>query len=646
MASRSLTPLFFCEDVTSSSLNMLNGIADSDAFEQEIGLVQKLDFDSTNSDLENSPCSRKSNILDRSGCFTVSLGTDVELGEDNFDLSADSLRENYHERRGNLVNADTSPVDLNVSSCSGNTFGRPPHNVSTPDVTCSNAKTKINNDDTPPYKRVRALRLFESPQTPKTLLKRAELPSSTETRNGIRSRLWTDPKVTNNNSVFPGSTLERTGNNVGVSAESKKNNSGKSRVPAANINPFTPTGMMLEARAKKRRKSSSYSMNESMFNKSLDELFEEDCDDEDILPPKRINLSDTSISRYNEEFLELCQIGSGEFGSVYKCVNRLDGCEYAIKKSRNPIKGSFDEKTALNEVYAHAVLGKHPHVVRYYSAWAENRHMVIQNEYCNGGSLANAVIENRKSGRHFSEEELKQILLQVAEGLKYIHSQNLVHMDIKPGNIFISRNMKSASASSRVGESSDDGFEDDDNDEEEITYKIGDLGHVTSVTNPQVEEGDCRYLPLEILHEDYTLLPKADTFALGLTVFETGGGGPLPKNGEFWHSIREGYLPELRQCSSEFNKLLTQMIQKDPELRPSAAALTQHPVLVPYANKTKSQLRKELNAEKFKNELLSRQLQEAARCLQGIPLKPSASETRINRLVGQKFTRSMSATNF
>jgi len=46
----------------------------------------------------------------------------------------------------------------------------------------------------------------------------------------------------------------------------------------------------------------------------------------------------------------------------------------------------------LNEVYAHAVLGKHTHVVRYYSAWAEEDHMYIQNEFCNGKVLIFTVV--------------------------------------------------------------------------------------------------------------------------------------------------------------------------------------------------------------------------------------------------------------
>lgn len=102
--------------------------------------------------------------------------------------------------------------------------------------------------------------------------------------------------------------------------------------------------------------------------------------------------------------------------------------EYLIISSLN------HRQTALNEVWAHAVLGKHDNVVRYYSAWAEDNHMLIQNEYCNGGSLQ-TVLESR----YLSESELRTLLTHIAGGLKYIHSNDLCHMDIKSGNIFLSR---------------------------------------------------------------------------------------------------------------------------------------------------------------------------------------------------------------
>ena len=42
------------------------------------------------------------------------------------------------------------------------------------------------------------------------------------------------------------------------------------------------------------------------------------------------------------------------------------------------------------------------------------------------------LLENAKVGQYFPEAELKEILLQVSMGLKYIHNSGLVHLDIKP----------------------------------------------------------------------------------------------------------------------------------------------------------------------------------------------------------------------
>ena len=65
-------------------------------------------------------------------------------------------------------------------------------------------------------------------------------------------------------------------------------------------------------------------------------------------------------------------IASGEFGLVKKSRHRLDGMVYAIKVSKKEIrKNSHNEQMAMNEVFAHAALMKHKHVVRYYNSWVE-----------------------------------------------------------------------------------------------------------------------------------------------------------------------------------------------------------------------------------------------------------------------------------
>ncbi|XP_022214263.2 wee1-like protein kinase isoform X2 [Drosophila obscura] len=322
--------------------------------------------------------------------------------------------------------------------------------------------------------------------------------------------------------------------------------------------------------------------------------------------PKRLALDP---SRLQSDFAQVRMIGSGEFGVVFHCVNRLDGCAYAIKKSKVPVIGSAHEKSVMNEVWAHAVLGKHDNVVRYYSAWTEDYHLVIQSELCDGGSL-HARIQDHCLG----EAELKIVLLHVIEGLRYIHSNDLAHMDLKPENIFCSMNPNAR----KLEEVQPQQTEEDDElnsvygglrpSENLVTYKIGDLGHVTSVVDPRVKEGDCRYLAKEILKDNYMNLFAADIFSLGITLFEVAGGGPLPKNGPWWHNLRDGEVPHLPKLSKEFNELIAQMMHPDPDQRPTSQSIFTHPFVSSIVFKSNLNIGLELTMEKRKSQLLMNKL--------------------------------------
>lgn len=539
-------------------------------------------------------------------------------GDDDVELwDEDSLGSPAHLRSpGSVISTQCSPSPRKSSRLY---VGSPGRSYSQDDGEGSSSPIP-DCPDTPPHKTFRNLRLFDTPHTPKSLLSRARGPGSSSRRVALFK-------------------------NVEPAGKSIMDSSRRQQTPLVNFNPFTPDPVLIQSATQQRN-----NRKRSHWNDSCGEDMEaSDAEvEEEILPPsKRITMMESNMmSRYTSEFLELEKIGSGEFGAVFKCVKRLDGCIYAIKRSKKPLAGSVDEQNALREVYAHAVLGQHPHVVRYYSAWAEDDHMLIQNEYCNGGTLSDVISENYRRLRCLSELELKDLLLQVTRGLKDIHSMSLVHMDIKPSNIFISRKTVSSC----------DEFDEEDGLATSVVYKIGDLGHVTRVNNPQVEEGDSRYLANEVLQENYSNLIKADIFALALTVVSASGAEPLPTNGDKWHEIRRGKLPSIPQVlSPELLGLLKLMIHPDPSVRPSTSDLTKHPVLLTTARMSADQLRIELNAEKFKNALLQKELKKAQQARAAAEEKVLSTDQvltrskvqanpRTSRLIGKKMNRSVSLT--
>ena len=169
--------------------------------------------------------------------------------------------------------------------------------------------------------------------------------------------------------------------------------------------------------------------------------------------PRRPNLSsdmdapgNTTLlpSRFYSDFDVISELGSGSFGNVFKVLSRLDGCFYAIKVAHRVAKGISDKDRMLKEVYALAALSDRAdtatfHIVRYHQAWMEEERLYIQTELCTTTLYAEM---QQASPKQLPLATRYKFLREILLALNFIHSNQMVHLDIKPENIFVSKILK------------------------------------------------------------------------------------------------------------------------------------------------------------------------------------------------------------
>jgi serine/threonine protein kinase len=126
-------------------------------------------------------------------------------------------------------------------------------------------------------------------------------------------------------------------------------------------------------------------------------------------------------------------------------------------------------------------------------------------------------------------------------------------------------------------------------------FKLGDFGLVSKISYHQdVEEGDSRYMSIELLSGDHADLTKSDIFSLGITLYEGClGGKPLPTNGPQWQALRSTEIPTPPDTPDAMQRIIKLMMNPSYAARPSAIDLLKRPQLL-------SEEQKELLAERNK----------------------------------------------
>lgn len=291
-----------------------------------------------------------------------------------------------------------------------------------------------------------------------------------------------------------------------------------------------------------------------------------------------------ATGRFEADFRVVKNIGKGSFGTVYKVQSRLDGVFYAVKSTRAQFKGQAHRDRMLAEVYALAALSTIDHdgskyIVRYYQAWIEDERLFIQTELCDGS------LEKHISKGRFAKKDIWTFLRQLLLALQLLHDRGLVHLDIKPGNVFVVVKQNAP------------------------IYKLGDFGLVARANSKgDVVEGDSRYMSKELLQDDVTGfdLTKCDVFSLGAAAYEIARGTPLAPNGDDWHAVRNGPPSLAPTIPADLDATLAVMMRPVPSARPSATELLAHENLQSEVQQLHKQLQKERNhVDQFRQQLLN-----------------------------------------
>lgn len=125
-------------------------------------------------------------------------------------------------------------------------------------------------------------------------------------------------------------------------------------------------------------------------------------------------------------------LGSGHFAKVFLAHHRASGLPCAAKVVNKKGLSSAESRNLLNEIAIMRML-VHPHIVRLFAVFEDERHLVLCEELCAGGELFDRIVSKKK----YSEKLAREVCKLVVQTVTYVHSRSVVHLDLKPENLLL-----------------------------------------------------------------------------------------------------------------------------------------------------------------------------------------------------------------
>ncbi len=237
----------------------------------------------------------------------------------------------------------------------------------------------------------------------------------------------------------------------------------------------------------------------------------------DVLPPERIVAGRYRLGRL---------LGEGGMGAVYEAEHLELGAIVAIKLLSDRYLGDADAVERFRREARAAAAIRHDHVVRVTdSGTDEEGTPFLVMERLEGESLGSLL----KRHRRLPVEVAASVAREVLAGLEAAHAHGILHRDLKPGNIFLSREPGGR-----------------------LRVKLLDFGisklldGASELTAEGAIVGTPHYMPPEQLRGQRDLDQRADLYAVGVLLFRMLGG-QLPFEGQRSHTLYRNILEGRRR---------------------------------------------------------------------------------------------------